>query len=471
MPSLELLFQKMINDTKFLGSKRYYGFYHPLYKYTIELLFDGYMIPDKYLVVKNRVLREYHKIYKILGRRGDLELIIKLFKLNNGHLSYNNLLSVSSGAASAGKIHVLEWISIHDNLPGFMTAYAAKDNQLKTLLWLIDHSRYVGNLTLKYAVENGHMDIIRFLIDNKKYNFNYCGVANRAASKGHIDAVTLLYSIDPHSLNSVWRCNIDVLNFICDNDLCSLISPMRFSCVDVNVLKLLFENDHLKINDYWAANIAERGNLECLKYLYSKHFPIFNVAVAAVKSGNVEMLEWLHSIGISFNGTFGAAIEIGSIIILKLLLLWNYDLPENIYSTAIYYGDLDILQLFYDHGCVLYGTEIQIAASCGHLHIIIWLLERGCKLNADICYNTVKDGHIDVLRWLRGFDRDICSKEYGICDWDDRVYIDAIEFDRVDILEFALKNGCPFDETCYRLACESENNNIVACAEKYYSFD
>uniref|UniRef100_A0A6C0CA55 Uncharacterized protein n=1 Tax=viral metagenome TaxID=1070528 RepID=A0A6C0CA55_9ZZZZ len=81
MTKIESEFQDMINGTKIFCKNSISGFYFPLYKFTIELLFDGYVIPDKYIVLENRILHQYDKIYEQLAERGYMALIEKMLPL------------------------------------------------------------------------------------------------------------------------------------------------------------------------------------------------------------------------------------------------------------------------------------------------------------------------------------------------------------------------------------------------------
>lgn len=60
MPAAERKFRKIINQTNYLHVYLEHNFYHPLCRYTIELIHDGCDIPDKYITTDNVVLR---KIY------------------------------------------------------------------------------------------------------------------------------------------------------------------------------------------------------------------------------------------------------------------------------------------------------------------------------------------------------------------------------------------------------------------------
>lgn len=82
MSSAEAAFQNMINDTAFVSKRYFSGFVFPLYKFTVELLYDDYEIPDLYMSEDNIILYSYNQIYQSLGKKGNLKLIKRLADYN-----------------------------------------------------------------------------------------------------------------------------------------------------------------------------------------------------------------------------------------------------------------------------------------------------------------------------------------------------------------------------------------------------
>jgi len=78
---------------------------------------------------------------------------------------------------------------------------------------------------------------------------------------------------------------------------------------------------------------------------------------------------------------------------------------------------------------------------------------------------------LTILRSARGVNRDICeleSDETEICPWDERVCLEAIRFNHIDILTFALENSCPFGRLCSDAASKSKNPEILDCVIGHY---
>src|SRR5438045_743190 len=132
MAQIEKEFQKMINDTKFFFSMNFTGFYNPLYKYTIELIYDNYyhLIPNKYIISENRIMYQYKKIYYRIGLNGNLRMI-KLFNQKN-RISDMNSSYVIKGAAIGGHLNILKWMQGNNySLDSKTIAYAAKGEKME----------------------------------------------------------------------------------------------------------------------------------------------------------------------------------------------------------------------------------------------------------------------------------------------------------------------------------------------------
>src|SRR5688500_13686801 len=164
MSQIETSFQKMLNDTSFFDDNYYSGLYNSLYKYSMELLYDGYDIPDKYIISENRVMHQFPKIYKRLAKRGDFNLIKKMLKLNRNNFIHNNASYVMRGAAKTGNITILKWMR-QNNYPfdEFIAASAAQANQIETLKWLIDNSCKIPEFIASRAAKKGHIEILKFI--------------------------------------------------------------------------------------------------------------------------------------------------------------------------------------------------------------------------------------------------------------------------------------------------------------------
>lgn len=113
---IEKEFQTMILKTKFFYSRNFTGFSNPLYKFTIELVYDNYDLPERYIVPENRIIHQYKKIYyragcisgllpqfldpPLRGCRGNLNMISRFLSLKRTSFVNNNACYAMRGAAN-----------------------------------------------------------------------------------------------------------------------------------------------------------------------------------------------------------------------------------------------------------------------------------------------------------------------------------------------------------------------------------
>lgn len=469
MPNAEFVFQKMINDTHFLHGYYYSGFYHPLYKFTIELLFDCRPIPDKYIFADNRILFQYPKIYKKLSRRKDLDLIIKLFNCNG--LSKENLDFIMRGAAEVGDIEILEWTKKIYPFSERATAHAALGNQIKILKWLIENGAMFDDFAKYYAAKKGHLEIFKYLVLDLGLGPNDCGYD--VGLGGHIDIAKFIYSCDPESLFEVCdgaaeRGDLDLLKYGYNH---GARLDKYFECTHIHIFEWLIDNNHIQPDIKISMRIAWTGNLECLQYIHSRGFPILDkqVFTKAIDGRNIEMVKWLHDIGCPIDASVSktamdcpsAKSKIGGDVnILKLLVEWGFKLPRKLpWIDPARHGDLEMLKFLHTNGRIINDDVINAAA------------EHGCKWDKYACMHTIIYDHIYVLKWLRGVDRNKCeikSNETEICPWNERVCLDAIAYGRINILKFAIGNGCECGRKSYDAAVKSPNIEIKNFVTNHY---
>jgi len=489
MPELEARFHRMLNDINFVYGPYYSGFTYPLYKFTIELIFDNHPIPDKYIIPENRILYQYPEIYKILVERGYTPTVIKMLNLNRNGSHKGNIDLAMFGAAKVGNIKFLRYLRKRGYSFGRMsTSAAAKAGDLKTLKWLIKYGAELDDSIVTLAAIGGHIKVLKYLIIDKECSIE--DASYYAAEEGKFETVKYLHSVYPESLvhaipGAASGGHIEILKFAFSHGYDVLGS---FWSEHIHIWKWLIENNHFKYNIETIQNIAWSGNLESLQYIHSKGFNVIDTRVfeRAIYGKNIEMVRWLDDMKCdkkSQEEIFSAALETppvksggyttgGSLPILKLLVNWGYDLINSSCILPAYYGDLDILQYQYAHGCKLDKKVINYAATNGHLHIIIWCRKQGCDWDTKACQNTVFWNHLNVLKWLRGVDRDKCgleSDETEICPWDDNIFLSAIQTDSIDILAFALSNGCEFTPRCYEAVIKSGNTDMINCVTKHYN--
>jgi hypothetical protein len=456
MEQSELEFQKKINDTKYFFGMRYTGFSNQLYKYTIELFYDNYPIPNYFIIPENRVLHQYKKIYYKTAKRGDLDLIKKLLALNRNNYLDSNIDWTCYGAAKVGNLAILRWMKLHYKFDSGVTAYAARGNQFNVLKWLRKYEAPWDFLTTAYAAKSGNIKMLKWCLDNGCKINEYS--IQLSASKGHFNIVKFLYKKylgDNYYHNIGASGNLEIVEWIIGK-LSRYESKLFYQIIyggaaengKLHVLKWLKNNNVKGYNkNKWICKNAAIGNqLDCLKWARENGNPWNNAEMCkiAARNGNLEMFEWLISNGCIYSGEVSKeAANYGNLNILEWIKEKGYAL-DNICGSAAWGGHLEIVKWGVENHCKLNCGVISSAATNGHLEIIKWARSQGCGWNSDACAQTVVHNHLDILKWLR----------LNGCPWDEDVCTEAIYFNNIDILRWAIKNGCPCGEKTYLLSLD-----------------
>ena len=470
MPQIEKEFQKMINDTKFLISINYTGFYNPLYKYTIELIYDGYshLIPEHYIISKNRIMHEYKKVYYRAALNGNLDMIkILLSSKQNYYIKRQNAAQVMIGAAEAGRFEILEWMldnNYHFN--GCMTAYAAKGNQFELFKWLINEGCKIDDKTCQYAMETENISMIKWLYENKPESCIYENPIHIAVSKGLFEIIKWLHKKMPSKMTKVCDHAIETgqleilkwgLKY--NYEINSYSDSIHGGYI--HILEWLKENGYLNMYnasavDNLCTNASYAGNLEVLKWSRMNGFPWDSeVSIAASRIGNLEMLKWVKENGCEIDKTVAYyAAEYGYFETLQWALNNGCKMEAELCLRAAKNGHLEILKWLRVNGCPWDECTCSYAAWDGHLELLQWAHLNGCPWHANTCSYTVPHNHLDILKWLRT----------NNCPWDDNLCSEAISHCNLDILIWITENGYIWKPSMYQKLMTSKDENIIQWA-------
>ena len=482
MLEIEKEFQKMILETKFFYSHNFTGFSNPLYKYTIELVYDNYdhLIPDKYIIPENRILHQYKKIYYRAGLRGNLSMIQRFLKLDRNNYDADNADFAMRGAAESGSVHILEWMELNNyKFNEWTSARAVKGNQFVTLKWLNKHGCLVDDLCVRYSAKTGNIKILEWLLNKKKGEVNW-NVAYDTSCKGHIDVIKFLYKKNIIKKNEAIYYgasqggHVNILEWVFkkNNDFEICEDKCEEACEGasfgghIHILEW-FKRNNL-FDNKWTCLCDEAvngGNFRCLKWLVENGCPLDEkVCDGAIRKGNVEMVEWLFAKGYKFDmkRAYISVAENGFLDMLKWLVGKGYKMSFSISRGAAEGGHLELLQWAVANGCPMDMGLISNAVRNGHLDLVKWVLfrffEEGINLhtlNTEACVATVVHNHLDILKWLRatGF------------QWDEAVCAIAVQYKNLDILQWAIENGCEWRDHTYDLAtigkCKDKNGKLV----------
>lgn len=172
MPNVENEYQKMINSTKFLGEMKFTNFDNPLYKFTIELVYDSYkhLIPDRYIIPENRILHYYNNIYYQTAQKGNLDMLKLLLEIKNPPNLKRNIEHIMMGAAKGGHKFILEWM-IKENyeIDNRAMTYAATGNHFELLKWLYEQEiEFISARTIPYAIKFNNIEMLEWIFERNK---------------------------------------------------------------------------------------------------------------------------------------------------------------------------------------------------------------------------------------------------------------------------------------------------------------
>ena len=476
IPNVEKEFQEMINSTKYLYGTKFTSFDNPLYKYTIELVYDGYthLIPDRYVIPENRIMHYYHNIYYQTANKGNLDMLQLMLQIKNPPNLKKNIDYLVRGAAKGGHKYILEWImqKYKKKINHRATEYAAKGNHFELLKWL--HGKEI-QLTCRanaYAIKTGNMEMIKWFFErNDKISIDCLAYAIK---NNNIDLLKWFYEKDNELLseiceNAIQEGKLEILKWGVSHCKYRYYTNW-YSCPvhggHIEILEWLKENNYIgEKTEVLSINAACANNFRTLKWAYENGFPISpQVCHYASLVGNLEMLKWYRKkIGVIANKTSISAVEGGHLEILKWALKKGIKMNNKLCAMAARYGHFDILKWLRDNGCPWDSTTCENAVYMGHFSILKWAYENGCPLSTKCCASTARYGHTEILKWLR---------EKG-CDWDGHLGGEAAIYNSVYIIEWFIENGYGIGPDVYgknNLKLETNNTCWWDCISFDYFF-
>ena len=86
------------------------------------------------------------------------------------------------------------------------------------------------------------------------------------------------------------------------------------------------------------------------------------------------------------------------------------------------------------------------AASNGHLDIIKWAIDNGCEWNEETCNAAASEGHLEILKWAIEHD----------CPWNSDLLYNALPTNNLEIIQYLLEIGCEAD------SCDGVSEEVLA---------
>ncbi len=380
---------------------------------------------------------------------------------------------------------VIDWLI--KNAPGIDTnslcLVAARTGNLdlyKLMIVMEDESWY------DEAINGGHLNILEYIIElgydidglntELSDDYNHAGfiaciwlIINTfgADIPGIIDAIA-----QSNDLELVRECiksgvpvpnyipcttNLEIVKFLFDRgaQLSEDVMNAAFIINDVNIVRFYaenatFYNDHILFNSYkYDLNTIAMIVSAAAKYgvTNNNYRRLFDNFTPSDTDEIINKLEYLHKLAPGGPDTMQNACAVGSVAIIQWLIDHNYKVMDN-YSSAIINDNVRVIEYFHDNNIALdYSAILYFAAKYGAIKIIkrvhAWLLE--CPLFDDgeigdrelfeqnLCDTAATSNQFCALKLLHNLGY----------KWDYRVIMSAISIHSLQILKYAVYNGCP----------------------------
>lgn len=184
-------------------------------------------------------------------------------------------------------------------------------------------------------------------------------------------------------------------------------APLEFL---IGLLDVQSTKDAIKI----CQSAANSGRLDVLEH-YTRRFTVTDseVSLQAVKTGNLEMLDWMLEQG--------------------------YEISRKHFSEAVKAKNFAATQLLFQKArifCFCQKVDVKHLVSTEDLPMLKWLIEHGADYDLNLFRAAIaeKDNQ-DTLHFLRSLDPP--------CPWDESVLICALKANQIEVLYWAIQEGCP----------------------------
>jgi hypothetical protein len=206
-------------------------------------------------------------------------------------------------------------------------------------------------------------------------------------------------------------------------------------------------------NAYYVEYASKSGSLELVKWLYAKGYPVRGKAMRnAASSGNVALCKWVSGHGIGpTQSAMEEAVKRGHVEVLEWLSTQGCSCTSELLRYAVRKGGVPVISWCLDHLPQPIDFSDLLVLSCRNKRsdVLEYLLdERGFQCSPTELMNAAADHMFYNVR--ASFDAAILVKRYDIPLY--RHYLsDAIYYDDLDRLRFALSQGQKVTKDCYTL--------------------
>ncbi|KAH9189771.1 hypothetical protein AeNC1_008256 [Aphanomyces euteiches] len=162
-------------------------------------------------------------------------------------------------------------------------------------------------LGLHTAGKRGHLDVVKFFLAStvQPAPFNWFGMMQNACTEGHVDMVGALWDHrrdcrshgDLNLLRAAERGHVQVVRFFVEQNKIKHVEDAMFSAAldgHLETVKYLVELNYVTQVQHAVEGAAHYGHLEVVKYLVQRQFEIHlePVFVAAAKRGHLDIVRY-----------------------------------------------------------------------------------------------------------------------------------------------------------------------------------
>uniref|UniRef100_A0A6G6AB27 Ankyrin repeat-containing protein n=1 Tax=Borely moumouvirus TaxID=2712067 RepID=A0A6G6AB27_9VIRU len=235
---------------------------------------------------------------------------------------------------------------------------------IQTWKYLLSLEIGIHGLSLKWACENGVLNVVKYLVD---YGIDIC-------HRNHALDIACEYG------------HIDIIKYLIENDTNVKNSALFNASINGHLGVVIYLTDYgLKINEEMFDFICATGQIEIIKYIINN-------------GTDISM----------YTQTLKRSIACGKLEVIKYLVENYVSIKkiDNALLQACFRGFLDIVQYLVDCGANIHAKNnwaIISASEFGHLEVVKYLVKNGADIHAENNYalkKALEKNHTDVVQYL-----------------------------------------------------------------------
>lgn len=405
---------------------------------------------------------------------------------------YDRDWHLADSAVSSGHLHIAKYlVDLGMFIPTFNIYVAAGKGYFDIVKYLepdtVNHS--CRNQALCNAAENGHLSIVRFLVEKGiNPNVNDGEALLKSAKKGHLGVVKFLLEqginvkkFGGKALNeSLKKGHFEIVKSLVEKGA----DVHKIDSDHIRSLTWLFSDKYnpidiveylLKLDVYLYDNnarfleyVAERGRLDLVQIMIKKNedwslIPDATPVHSAAQNGHIKVVRFLVEQGFDINAEnpswfyhhtpLAKASENGHFEIVKYLVEQGADVNKgsnhdiNPLSSASKNGHFEIVKYLTEKGAnihIKYEYALRSASEKGHLEIVKYLIHRGADIHTsdqryssepDSVETAIGNNQLEIVKYFVELGENLYTEKR------EKIIIHCAEWGYLDMVKYLIKNG------------------------------